>query len=127
MSNGLEGLGPDLRAWLTQVVREDGVGRPMKAIQDGINLINPVRTGRHRHSYTPWSGSEPTDAPPAAPFLPPLGHDAIDGALAPFQLGDRAGFTNLQPYSGFLLSGGSPQAPDLEADLDNLLAEVVLA
>lgn len=124
--NGLEGLDPDAVAYVTQVCREDGVAVPMKGFLDGVNVINPVRTGLHRHSYQPWAVSEPTVAPGAAPFLPPLGHDAVDRALETFVLGGPAGITNLQPYSGPLLAGSSPQNRELEGDLDALVAEVAV-
>lgn len=123
MSTGLETLGADLRAVAEAMVRAE-IHRGGYMYVDGVNEITPVLTGTHRASNIPWSGEESTLVPQRAP-TPPLGHDDVDRAFAGFRLGQRAGFTNRQPYTGFLLAGGSPKNPSFESDLENLILEIV--
>lgn len=118
----IESLGADLLDWGATVNR-DVVQRGMERFQDGWNPSVPVDTGTFRASLMPWSGTESTEVPAKAP-QPPLGHAEIAAALESFELGEPAGFAERQVYTAFLLGGSSSQAPNLEADLDVLCAEV---
>jgi hypothetical protein len=115
-----------MTAYLVAFTRER-LGDKMEFFQNGWNKIAPVDTGLFRHSLRPWAGDEPQDYPSPAPFLPPLGRDAIDAAVHGWLPGMKAGFTDRQPYTGFLLAGGSPQNVNLEGDLTDLCAATAKA
>lgn len=126
MNTGLESLGSDLRVWYTDLVR-DRIIRGAIEFRTGWNQPGtvPVKSGTFRGSAVFWVGEESGEVPTPSPFMAPRGESEIREKMAGFHLGDRAGFIERQPYTGYLLAGGSAQAPDLPATLLNLVAEVV--